>query len=400
MVLYDAQQPEVSYISFTMIWIICIALFYLLLTSAVLIRNHFEFEALTDTQTEESDDLPLVSICIPARNEVTTIDRCVTSALKQDYPNFEVLVLDDQSTDGTTEILEELSGIIHNLKHLIGAEKPTDWLGKPWACHQLSEAATGHILIFIDADVWLESDVIQKTVTKLQTKDAITIWPQQILGSFWEQLIVPMVYHALFTLLPSRYVERSPRWMPARLKETMNLKFAAACGQFFAFNRSAYEAINGHRSVKHHVVEDVELAKQLKAKGLLLQMLHGRQSVYCRMYQNHSEVWNGFRKNFMSGFNNLFEFFFMWIVHILVFLFPLISLFEGVITHDQSLLFLSAITLTIPVFQRSYLAFKFKWNILFSILHIAGVLWFQIMAFFSVLGKIFGVKATWKGRSV
>lgn len=385
-----------------MIWILCFSLFYFALTSLVLIRNHYEFKALNDIKIENSSEKnpPLVSVCIPARNEEETIERCVTSALKQDYPNFEVLVLDDHSTDGTTAILEELSGIIHNLKHLKGAEKPDEWLGKPWACHQLSRQAKGEILVFIDADVWLEPDVLQKTVSKLQSKDALTVWPEQKLGSFWEQMIVPLVYHTLFTLLPAIYVERPPRWMPASLQQKMSRKFAAACGQFFAFKRTSYDSIEGHTSVKHHVVEDVQLARNLKEKDLQLQMYHGQSSVYCRMYNNHSEIWNGFKKNFLSGFNNLAEFFFMWLVHIVVYFLPVYIGIKAWINDEQILCYLSVITFLIPTLQRFYLAIKFRWNLITPVLHVVSVLWFQVLAFISVLNKLTGVRNTWKGREV
>ena len=103
--------------------------------------NLIDFKCLKNTIVPDSSEKPKVSICIPARNEASVIERCVTSALKQNYPNFEVLVLDDQSTDGTGEILAKLSGIINNLIHIKGKEKPNDWLGKPWACHQLSKEA-------------------------------------------------------------------------------------------------------------------------------------------------------------------------------------------------------------------------------------------------------------------
>ena len=141
-----------------MMIILYISIGFLLYTSFILVRNLNDFKALTKSNVPSTAKNAKVSICIPARNEADVIEHCVTSALKQNYPNFEVLVLDDQSTDGTTEILEKLSGIINNLIHIKGEEKPKDWLGKPWACHQLSKAATGEFLIFIDADVWLEED--------------------------------------------------------------------------------------------------------------------------------------------------------------------------------------------------------------------------------------------------
>tara|TARA_R110000868_G_scaffold304437_21_gene565395 strand:- start:25632 stop:26783 length:1152 start_codon:yes stop_codon:yes gene_type:complete len=383
-----------------MIYFLYFALLYLFITSAVLIRNWFEFKGLIDTSPSTDTIQPFVSICIPARNEETVIERCVTSALKQDYPNFEVLVLDDNSTDKTTEILSQLSGIIANLKHLKGAPKPDDWLGKPWACHQLSEAAKGKVLVFIDADVWLDPETLIKTVAILKEQDAVTIWPQQKLETFWENTIVPLVYFALFTLLPSKYVERSPRWMPSLFDSFFRPRFVSACGQFFAFNKSTYQTIDGHRSVKDRVVEDVELAKNLKSHNFKLQMFHGINSVYCRMYSSHSQIWNGFKKNFLAGFGNIFEFVFMGIVHFFVFLFPLYTLIQSLISQQIQLIILSVITILIVYFQRIALSIRFKWNIWFTFLHPISVLWFQILALVSLKNKLIGIKNSWKGREV
>ncbi|GAB5408976.1 MAG: hydroxychlorobactene glucosyltransferase CruC [Balneolaceae bacterium] len=383
-----------------MIYILYFALFYLIATSAVLIRNSYEFKALKDVEIRKEDPSPLVSICIPARNEENVIERCVTSALKQDYENFEVLVLDDASTDSTTEILSQLSGIIANLKHIKGASKPDKWLGKPWACYQLSEAAKGDILVFIDADVWLEPEVIQNTVSILKKKDALTVWPQQRLETFWENMIIPLVYFALFTLLPAKYVERPPRWMPSFFQSIFDTKFVAACGQFFAFTKSAYLHIKGHNSVKDQVVEDMELAKNLKSNGLKLQMMHGVDSVYCRMYTSHSEIWNGFKKNFLAGFGNTYEFGFMGVLHFFVFLIPVFSLGIGFLKSDSILILLSVTTIIFIIIQRAFLSFLFKWNFSFAFLHIISVVWFQILGIVSVFNKLLGIKSNWKGREV
>ncbi len=383
-----------------MIFLLYFCIAFLLGTFAVLLRNLYEFQALKEIPPIHEQDAPFVSICIPARNEEAVIERCVTSALKQDYPTFEVLVLDDNSTDGTSEILEQLSGIITNLKHLKGAPKPTEWLGKPWACHQLSKEAKGQIIVFIDADVWLESDAIGKTVSRLKHRDSITIWPQQHLKSFWENMIIPMFLYALYTLLPAIYVERSPRWMPNFLRSKLDDKYVAACGQFLAFRRSTYDEIGGHEAVRNEVVEDMALARNLKSAGFLLQMLHGVDAVHCRMYNSHAEIWNGFKKNFLPGFGNLFEFVFMGILHLIVFILPVFTLGIGIIEKQPSTIILSIITLSLILIQRILLSILFKWNILYSFLHPVSVLWFQFLGVISIFYKALGIKSSWKGREV
>lgn len=383
-----------------MIYFLYFAILFLIATSVVLVRNYFEFEGLSDLGYDEKPNSPFVSICIPARNEEAVIDRCVKSALKQDYENFEVLVLDDNSTDGTTEILEQFSSIIANLKHLKGAPKPNDWLGKPWACHQLSQQAKGDILVFIDADVWLEPNAIPNTVKSLESSNAITVWPQQKLVSFWEQMIVPLIYFALLTLLPTKYVERTPRWLPGPFKSTLDPKFVAGCGQFFAFNRDIYDSIQGHEGVRMKVVEDMELARTLKKDSFKLKMYHGLDSVKCRMYTNHADIWSGFQKNFLAGFGNLFEFIFMGIVHLIVFLFPVYTLIIGLLTNNTFLTGLSVTALLLVILQRLLLNITFKWSIWTAFLHPFSVFWYQVLGLSCILKKAFGIKTNWKGRKV
>lgn len=363
--------------------------------------NLIDFKGLNSTIVPDNNEKPKVSICIPARNEASVIERCVTSALKQNYPRFEVLVLDDQSTDGTGEILAKLSGIINNLIHIKGKEKPNDWLGKPWACHQLSEAASGDILIFIDADVWLDEDSIPKAVKELSDVDAITVWPEQILASFWEKQVIPLVYFALYTLLPSRYVKHAPKWLPSFLRNRFAPKFAAACGQFIAFSKNAYSKINGHESVKDQIIEDVELAKNIKSNGLTLKMLHGVDTVFCRMYSSDSELWNGLRKNFFVGFGkNTVFFLLMSILHLIVFIVPIFTFVYGFQVNSMELLIWSSISLILIFFQRATLNYIFRWDIYSAFTHGLGVLWFQVLGLQCLVDHFTGKSVSWKGRKL
>ncbi len=376
-----------------------IAVTYLAFTVLVFSRNWFEFKSLSvqPTYTHSSGQPPLVSICIPARNEEAVIERCVTSALKQDHPNFEVLVLDDNSSDGTTQILNKLSGIINNLHHIHGKPKPDDWLGKPWSCHQLSKYASGEYLVFIDADVWLEEQAITKALNALQTSDTITVWPKQHVNTFWEKLIIPIIYHGLYTLLPAKYVERDPRWIPRNLRAKMRPNFAAACGQFFAFSKRAYDKIGGHEAVKNQIVEDVELAKVIKRSVLSITMFDGVGTVNCRMYRSHKEIFEGLRKNFFVGFGkNLPLFLTMATLQFIVFVMPLLFLMTG----DAQTQTFASILIGIFLFQRWLLDYRFGWNPLMSVLHPLAILWFEVLGIRCLWDHFTGRKAQWKGREV
>lgn len=379
--------------------LLIIAATYILYTTFVFIWNLFDFKSLQKPllRPKTNTPPPRVCICIPARNEESVIERCITSAMKQNYPNFEILVLDDHSDDSTPEILNKLSGIVNNLKHFKGKPKPDDWHGKPWACHQLSKQAKGDILVFIDADVWLEENAISKAVSKLSRSDAITVWPKQHTKTFWEKIVIPIVYFGLYTLLPARYVEQTPKWLPGKLRSKLGPEFAAACGQFIAFNRSAYDKIGGHTSVKDKILEDVELAKEIKRQELTIIMYEGNHMVNCRMYESHTELFNGFRKNFFVGFgNNTILFLGMALLQIVVYVIP----FYIVIAGSSPLQLFAGLLIFVVLLQRWYLDYKFGWSSFISLLHPISILWFEVLAVRCLWDYYTGTKATWKGRKV
>lgn len=377
--------------------------FFLTVTTLVFIRNRFEFRSMSSF-SENTFRFHKISVCIPARNEEKVIERCVRSCLSQTHPEFEVLVLDDRSEDRTGQILRSLqneSGASH-LHILNGTDRPESWLGKPWACQQLSQAATGQVLVFIDADTWLEADFLRQVDSEMQKGiDALTVWPRQHLETFWEKVVVPQVYYALLTLLPAIYVRRFPRWMPAFVRPLFKNAFSAACGQCIAFKREAYEVIGGHAAVKNQVVEDVELARALKTNDKTIAMFHGVGSINCRMYQSENEIFEGFRKNFLAGFgNNLFFFSASALLHLIVFVMPILLLSFSLFTSEFRLLMISAGLLIWPILLRVALDSWNGWNLRYSLLHSLGVLWFQRLGVTVIVDKLSGRKVKWKGRGV
>lgn len=388
-----------------MIYLIYLSIGYLAVTTLILLRNHTHFISLHPSrETRYLDQSPPVSICIPARNEEDTIERCVNTALKQSYPDFEVLVFDDGSTDRTGRILEKLQERHpHRLTVLKGSTKPDDWLGKPWACHQLSKTASGELLIFADADTWFEPDAIGRVVRSMghDVIDFLTVWPRQRLETFWEKMIIPLIYYALLSLLPAYYVYRAPRWIPSFLKSRLAPYFAAACGQFLAFKRSAYERIGGHEAVKDEIVEDVALARRIKKSGFRMRMYYGADTVGCRMYNSLNEIKEGFRKNFLAGFGfNLPLFVLAGLLHIIVYVVPYLTLLAGIILGDRILLMLSGIPVLLILFHRLLISRWFSWNFGYGLLHPVSVLWFQWLAMIVLRDYYTGRRPEWKGRQV
>jgi len=389
--------------SITLFWLNSFSLIFLLLTSIVLIRNRFELLSLSK-QEFSADYQPRISVCVPARNEEARLERMILSVCGQTYPDFELLVLDDHSTDRTPEIIGALQEKYPDrVKKITGRGKPGDWLGKPWACQQLAGRANGDILLFLDADTCIYPGMLHQIAGAFHQYDldVITVWPGQEMKSFWEKLIVPLIYYSLVTLLPAHYVYRPPRWLPRGLKDKFGPYFAAACGQCLGFKSGAYEKIGGHEAVKNCIVEDVELAKRAKRLGLTLRMFEGVGSISCRMYQSEKEIFNGLRKNFFAGFNRSVSLFLlMGILHLAVFVVPFVTLPYSVIASEPLLLNLSAASVAIILFQRAVLAQWFRWGPAYGFLHPMAVLWFQRLALVCLFDYYSGRKVFWKGRNI
>lgn len=233
----------------------------------------------------------LVSILIPARNEEKNITECVNRCLNQNYPNKEIVVLDDNSTDNTYSLLTSFGDKIKILK---GKELPGGWLGKNWACQQLSEVARGEYLLFIDADVRLETNAVTSAINEMGKSDVVmlSVFPTQIIKTISEWLVVPLMNWLLLSFLPLAFVYKSK-----------HKSFVAANGQFILWNKKSYSEIGGHYSVKDKPVEDMEFARICKSRGFKIKTLLGDDLIECRMYSNLKDAINGFSKNFFPGFN-------------------------------------------------------------------------------------------------
>jgi chlorobactene glucosyltransferase len=240
-----------------------------------------------------------VSILVPARNEAENIEACVRSLLAQDYPHFEVIVLDDQSEDGTGAILARLAAQDGRLRVLAGGPVRPGWLGKANACRQLAEAAGGAWLLFTDADTRHRPPALRCALALAQARRVglLSMFPRQITPTLIERLVVPLMHLAVYGLLPLPLMRRLRH--PA---------FAAANGQFMLLARAAYEAAGGHAAVRALVLEDVALARAVKRAGHRIELADGGDLVQTRMYATPAALWAGFSKNFFAFFNDSLPF--------------------------------------------------------------------------------------------
>jgi chlorobactene glucosyltransferase len=226
------------------------------------------------------------------RNEAEKIGPNLRALLAQDYPNYEVLLLDDDSQDASVQAAQTAAGNDTRFRLLRGKPLPPGWLGKAWACQQLSQAANGDFLLFTDADVTWQPGALSATMAEARRTetDLLTLWPTQQTETWTERLVVPLMAFAIQAYLPALAVHHLP-WKV----------FAAANGQVMLFRHSAYKRIGRHATVKTDIVEDMALAYAVKAHGRELRMADANRLIYTRMYQSWPEVRDGFAKNILAG---------------------------------------------------------------------------------------------------
>lgn len=353
--------------------------------------NLFIFRRRTYPSIDDQQ-LPTVSVLVPARNEERNIAACVESLLDQDYPSWDVTVLDDDSEDGTHALLERIAARDSRLRVLRGEALPDGWVGKNHACHQLSHAASGEWLLFTDADTVHDRQSVRTAILTAMAEraDLLTLIPEQAMRTFSERLILPLLHFVSMTLLPFFFVENSRR--PS---------FAIGIGQFMLFRREAYEAIGGHASVGNALVEDVWLARRIKAFGYRLVVRSGIGRVRCRMYQGFGEIWRGFSKNIFAGFNfSLPSMAAVMAMLFLLFVLPFAQLSWALIFGAApGLLELLTVQALLILFIRMSLSVSFRLGLLSSFLHPIGILLVIAIAANSYRWLATGAGARWKGRA-
>jgi chlorobactene glucosyltransferase len=231
-------------------------------------------------------DQPLVSVVIPARNEARIIERTVRAFLDQDYLNFEIIVVNDRSTDGTGEILRSISD--PRLKVVEPEETPAGWLGKTWALEQGSARARGELLLFVDADLIYEPAAIRAAVAEIESSGAalLALLPHFEMKSFAENVAMPMLAYFAFSGMPLWYSNRS---------RVPFLALGGGSGNLI--RREIFESIGHFDQLKEAVVDDVGLARLVRRHGGNTRAVRADHLISVRMYHSAGEIVDGFTKN-------------------------------------------------------------------------------------------------------
>lgn len=231
---------------------------------------------------------PHVTVIVPARDEEANIGACVESLLGQDYEHYDIVVVDDNSDDGTREIVADLALTDSRLTLIDGAPVPASWNGKQFACHQAVQVARGELLLMTDADVRHNGTSINRAVAQLQKRNAsfLSGYVQQEVGTVGEALIVPMSYMMSTLLLPLRLL--ATKLFPA---------WGFAIGQYMLIRRETLDSVGGYEGLKDSLVEDMALSRAVRASGARTVFVDARESATCRMYHGYVDAFRGFAKS-------------------------------------------------------------------------------------------------------
>jgi chlorobactene glucosyltransferase len=349
--------------------------------------------------TLPNGDTPFVSILVPARNEQhRVISESILSILAQDYGRFEVVAVNDRSTDKTGSILESLAKRDSRL-HVVHSEVlPTGWLGKPFAMQQALNRATGEWILATDADMIFDPAALRTAMSRVVAEkgDAITLIPHFEAISFWERVMIP-TWTWVFLMFTVFYRINNPK-SPG----------AVGIGGFFLIKRSLLDRLGCYEALKGEVMEDVRLAEQIKQSGARLVTAYAPGLVRTRMYSNFREMWECSTKNWFSGVKFSVPFamycvvsmYMMAVLPPLMFLVSAIGIVNGVGDGLWWLFFASGLAWILQVLNIALASVRARVSPLYSLTAPLGLGLLYAMLFDSCMRITIGTGVTWKGRRI
>jgi hypothetical protein len=336
--------------------------------------------------------VPLISVCVPARNEEANIEACVRGLLDSDLaPELvEVLVYDDESTDATPRILERIASQDPRLIRVPTHKLPEGWNGKQHACWRMAQAARGRWLLFTDADVRFEPACLRTAVERAESAGLglLSTFPRQLTGSLAEALVVPMIHFILFAYLPM-----------ARMRSSLDPSASAACGQFLLARRDAYHASRGHAAFKESMHDGVRMPREIRKAGFPTDLFDATELCSVRMYRGLRQTWRGFTKNAYEGLGSIGLLVFITVLHLVGHVLPWVALPVLLIRGDAAPAApaFAGVAVTAGLACRALAAWRFRLPALGVALHPVAVLLMTAIQWRSLWLHKTGRRA-WRGR--
>jgi hypothetical protein len=346
-----------------------------------------------------------VAVLIPARDEERNIAACVDSVLANTGIHFEVLVLDDASTDRTGEIVQAIAAHDDRVRLLPGQPLPAGWNGKQHACWLLAQATSAPLLLFLDADVRLTPDALQRCVSQLQASQIALLsgFPRQITLGWLEKLLLPLINFILLSFLPM-----------GRMRKTTRPAYAAGCGQFFLAEHAAYFSTGGHSSIRETRHDGLRLPELFRQQGFRTDIFDLTALAEVRMYDSPGAVWLGLAKNATEGIATPARILPFTLLLILGQILPALllamwltictmNLIVGATFDEPTLAHTVGAAITLgylaSVLPRLLAARRFKQPVISALLHPLGTTLLLIIQWYALLRQIFGRPVAWRSRT-
>jgi len=350
---------------------------------------------LSDWSPVSGPDAPVVTVIVPARNERHNIGHCLEGLCASTYPRLEIIVVDDESTDGTADVVRAIAAGDERVQLLQPGPPPRRWFGKPWACMRGAEIARGRVLVFTDADVRHHPEAVGRAVSALEDTGAglVSGLPHQDLPTFWERLIMPVVTLLILFRFPD----------PDRVNRSSRTQDKLAVGGFLVCRRDAYEAVGGHAAVRHEVAEDLRLGQCVHAAGFPVRLLVADRFVSVRMYASLAEIVEGWSKNLSIASRQTVPGWLrpatpgliaLWLLTVWVA--PLAGLLIGMATGSAGVGRWGGLAFGISVLFFAAVYARLRLPVFYAFLHPFGAL---AAAAIVVRSALRGSRVTWKGRT-
>lgn len=341
------------------------------------------------SEPQEAIPRPNVSVLIPARDEAAGIADAIASAIASQEVVVEVVVLDDNSTDRTAEIVEEIASNDDRVRLIRGAALPDGWNGKQYACYQLANQARYERLIFIDADVRLQPNAIADLIAYQDASGAalLSAFPHQVTETWLEKWLIPMMHFILLGFLPID-----------RMRLSRQKAYASGCGQLFITRRSDYQKAGTHEAIRGSRHDGLKLPAAYRKADLSTDIVDGTGLASCRMYRSAGQVLRGLAKNASEGIASpalIVPFSSILLGGAVL---PWIGLI-GSLSSGQSIpLVVSIVALLVSHVPRMLAVGQFRQSVFGAFCHTPAVVTFVMIQWFAFTNQLLGRQVEWRGR--
>jgi len=333
---------------------------------------------------------PKISILVPARNESRILSQTLESILNLDYPDFEVLVIDDHSEDNTFAIASDFAARDSRVRVMMSAELPSDWRGKSWALHHAALLAQGSWLLFTDADVSHHPKTLRCALALAQREkvDLLSVIPHMECPRFWDRIMLPS-FAAILNIVRPLHKSNDP-----------NSPVALAPGGFLLVKAMIFKYLGGYEQIHRALAEDVKLAELFKRSGYRIRTVLCRSKwVRTRMYDSFRGIWEGLSRHAFegAGFNPV-RIIAAAIAGNLCIVVPWLTAATGLIQHHWTLLTLSAFPVLLMLAMQTFLNRKWEIPIYYFFSFPLATLLYSFIMMDSMWSHYFRGGVVWKGR--